>query len=136
MKDKDFKPGDTVYYWDDEIRALIEAKILDVDLSNNRMHPYRRIRDYYYCDKDGNRLDKMFGTRNYEKRNLFYTAEEAYYSHVDEYDKWYRNYLNEINTVQDLIKFALNHVICGEDAYYPATEAYCAKARELLGMDI
>ena len=136
MKDKDFKVGDTVYYWDEEIDTLIEAKILNADLSENQTNLYRRICDYYYCDPDGIRLDKIFGTRYYDKRNLFHTAKEAYDSYVNECDKLYKNCLNEITTVQDLVKFALHHVICGEDADYPATKAYCAKARELLGMDI
>lgn len=136
MKDKDFKIGDTVYYYDEEIGTLIEAKILDADLSKNQSNLYRRICDCYYCDPDGTRLDKMFGTRHYEKRYLFHTSKEAYDSYVNECDKRYKNCLNEITTVQDLVKFALHHVICGEDADYPATEAYCAKARELLGMDI
>ena len=71
MEDKKFKTGDTVYYWDEDISALIEAKILDVDLSENQTNSYRRICDYYYCDPDGTRLDKMFGTRNYEKGIYF-----------------------------------------------------------------
>lgn len=79
----------------------------------------------------------LLGTYSATEDAIFDSYEKAVEAYNDEFNKRVNNYCSEINTLEDLIKFPINHCICGdEDVEYEARQAYLIRAKDLCNISI
>lgn len=87
-----------------------------------------------YVDADGKVGRDSFGSSGCNLSNLFISATEADANRRIRNKKKFREYYDSIQSVEDLVKFPLNHMIYGEDRNYYAIIAYLVKSKEILGV--
>lgn len=141
---KEFKHGDYVYFksansWDEW--NCYYGRILDTSVEGLRiMIPDGMycLRDCYVLDENGD-LCRPSGNRYlYCNKN---ECAETYDSLIgllrQNYDNKIQEYYNEIETIEDLIRFPLHHCFNGEEyTDWQAVEAYKIRAKELVGVGL
>ena len=118
--------GDIVYfveYWTDHVTKARVTEVSDGGV-------------YFNCisvvDKDGQDIQRSIGSAGALWDGLFQTAKDAYDTRDKKHDAQIKAYCEEIQTIEDLVRFPLEHCLIGDeytdwDAYY----AYKQRAQEL-----
>lgn len=95
-----------------------------------------RFKNLSFVDKNGKYIDRNFGLAGAAWDNLYPTAEEAYKGQLAKDEAAFLAYCEQIETVEDLVRFALeNDITGGEYSDYNARKAYISRAKEL-GFDV
>ena len=141
--------GDIVYYYEHWSDSLVKAKIeniyqtelcvkqSDTDSKTKITEDVAKLKNICTVDYDGEKMYSFPGSCNRRIAELYTSAESAYNAYCIEQDKKIKKYCNEINTIEDLVKFPVNHCLNGEE--YTNNEAYQAykiKVKELVGIDL
>jgi hypothetical protein len=127
--------GDIVYYyekWSDFIeKGQIEKMYTD---KNN---DFVSVKALAAVDKNGNEIVKTYGTLEQFTSNLYFTPAEAYCAYNNYKANLFNKYCDEIKSVQDLVKFPLNHCFNGEEyTDENAKSAYIQRVKDILGIDL
>lgn len=100
--------------------------IKDEELDNLILEGMNNIEDIYKVHS----LD-LLGTFYIDSKDIFITKEDAIEAYKQEYEQQVEEYLDEINSLLDLLYFPLEHCINGdENTDYAAKAAYCIKIKE------
>lgn len=130
----DYKIGGECYIieaWTENIiKCIIEDKHSD---ENGFIYSVRQV---CKVDRTGRKVEKSYGGKADAYGKLLYkSAEEAYNSCQQKHIDIQKEYLGQIKTVEDLIRFPLDHCFCGEEyTDWDAVSAYEQRAKELLGI--
>ena len=93
-----------------------------------------RIEYQSIVDRDGNDVDCFFGESAREFGKMWFSAKEAYEAIDAKRKRNIEKYTNEIQTIEDLIRFPLKYCINGEEyTNHAALEAYKQRAEEIFG---
>ena len=70
--------------------------------------------------------------------DAYATADELRKANEVKFEADVKNYMDSIKTLEDLIRFPMNNLVCGAEEYqnYEAREAYRRRAKELTGVDL
>lgn len=139
--------GDIVYYYEHWSDSLVKAKIESIyqtglyakqfNADSKIIEDVAKLKTICTVDYDGEEICSFPGSCDRRVAELYTSAESAYDAHCIEQSKRIKKYCNEINTIEDLVKFPTNHCLNGEE--YTNNEAYQAykiKAKELVGIDL
>lgn len=141
--------GDIVYYyehWSDSIvKAKIEniyqaelyAKQFNTDTKTKIAEDVAKLENICMVDYDGEKTYSFPGSCDRRIVELYTSAKSAYDNYYKEQNKKIKKYCSEINTIEDLVKFPINHCLNGEE--YTDNEAYQAykiKVKEFVGIDL
>lgn len=114
------------YGWDTSIYSCIVTD--DIMYTSNK--PVRKVRITKNLSHDQCYRKETWVLES----DLFYTLNDLKIE-LERRSKTRSNiYKSLINNVEDLVKFALNHELCGEDLDYEAVSAYKDRATELLNI--
>jgi hypothetical protein len=123
--------GSVVYYaqtWTGFIVKAIVTEIVDGGVY---------AKELYTVDKEGNQVDRCVGSSGAAWDNLYATAAEAYDAQAAENKAAYDKYCSEIKSVEDLVRFPLEHCINGDEyTDWQAVNAYKIRAKELVGIEL
>jgi hypothetical protein len=144
MVDK-VKKGQKIYYyrsiWDVVEKGTVEDSTILTDvLGAATDHPteFKLIKNVHWDErvyKDGTTASS-FGNSAALLDNVFLTAKEAYESQNAIIEKHKEELRNGITGLEDLLKFPLNHCLCGEDYDYYAREVYEDICQKILSGEI
>lgn len=141
--------GDIVYYyehWSDSIvKAKIEniyqtelyAKQFNTNTKTKIAEDVAKLKNICMVDYDGEKTYDFPGSCDRRIVELYTSAKSAYDNYYKEQNKKIKKYCSEINTIEDLVKFPINHCLNGEE--YTDNEAYQAykiKVKELFGINL
>ena len=141
--------GDIVYYYEHWSNSLVKAKIesiyqtglyanrFDTDTKTKITEDVAKLKTICTVDYDGEEIYSFPGSCDRRIVELYTSAESAYDAYCIEQNKRIKKYCSEINTIEDLVKFPINHCLNGEE--YTNNEAYQAykiKVKELVGIDL
>lgn len=132
MKIEDIKIGDVVYkeeHWSGEIFSAQVVKILDGDII--------ALKGLDFVDREGRKTSTFGGSLGCSAEHLHKTAAEAYDAKLAKYNKQIEDYKNEIQTLEDLLRFPLVHPFGAEEYRDDAAiKAYCVRCKELQGIEV
>jgi len=103
-----------------------------------------KIVDYYVPPDDPQNKEPVYVVHSIDNHGTAYVTEDCIFRTKDEAIKTYeleceaqtKKYCDEIKTLEDLIRFPLEHCFCGEEyTDYEAIEAYKIRAKEIAGTD-
>lgn len=120
---KKFNCNDCIWFYDDlyVYQGRVERVV------DNVKEPYYIVK---VISMDG-KTSIFGGTQGCSFDKAFSTRKEALRVMETEHKKQVEDYCNQINTVEDLISFMLNHTVCGdEEIDYRAREASIACAKK------
>lgn len=128
MNTNEFRTGNTVYVHEYCSNCIIKSTLL-APCENGFRIKYQSI-----VDRDGNDVGIFYGESAREFGNMWFSAKEAY-EVIDAKRKYnVEKYANEIQTIEDLVRFPLKFCINGEEyTNSAAREAYKQRAEELVG---
>ena len=141
--------GDIVYYYEHWSDSLVKAKIeniyqtglyakrFDTNTKTKITEDVAKLKTICTVDYDGEEMYSFPGSCDRRIVELCASAESAYDAYCIEQNKRIKKYCSEINTIEDLVKFPINHCLNGEE--YTNNEAYQAykiKVKELVGIDL
>lgn len=126
------KTGDTVYVYEFWSENIVKATLKE-PLENKGFHiHYEGI-----VDRNGNIIDSFVGNSVRIFNDIWLTAKDAYLAVETRMNERINTYLDEINNIEDLVQFPLDHCFCGEEyTDYAAIDAYKIKVKEFLNIDI
>ncbi len=126
-----FKIGDKAYTYENWTGLVYEVEIEDIKENIYEIHFLSVV------NRNGIEIEKGIGNSQRTEENLWENAEEVYKYLDDKSAKNVEKLLEQIETVEDLIKFPLWHCLNGEEyTDYDAIKAYKIKAKELLNIDL
>lgn len=132
MKIEDIKIGDIVYkeeHWSGEIFSAQVVNFLPGDIV--------ALKGLDFVDRKGNRTSSFGGSMGSSAEYLYRTAAAAYDAKLARYNKQIEDYKNEIQTLEDLLKFPLVHPFGAEEYRDDAAiKAYCVRCKELQGIEV
>ena len=127
-----FRINQFAYIYDTKVKRAM--KILVRDIADDGT---ARIECITYVHEDGTPCGEAHGEYLRNVLTLFGTPEEIYANRAKESEKLIQEYMNDIQTVDDLIRFPLDHSFDPTVDYNEyAIEAYKRKAKSLLGVNI
>lgn len=139
--------GDIVYYYEHWSDSLVKAKIESIyqtglyakhfGTDSKITEDVAKLKTICTVDYDGEEMYSFPGSCDRRMVELYTSVESAYDAYCIEQSKKIKKYCSEINTIEDLIRFPINHCLNGEE--YTNNEAYQAykiKAKELAGIDL
>lgn len=125
------KLHDKIYYEDTWANDIIEAEIVAIGIKTVEIH------DLWHINKNGKRNEKSYGVRQLLIDDVYTSYEEAYNARNEKASKAVKAYCDAINSVEDLVRFPLQHCLNGEEyTDYNALKAYKIRAHELLGVEL
>lgn len=136
------KPGDIIYYyehWSDNIiKAEIEKTGLYArDFSDDAQLNVVAVKMLCAVDYTGEELCKVPGSCCKKVSDLYESPQSAYDAYQIEQHTIIKEYCNEINSLEELLRFPLEHCLYGEEyTDNAACRAYKIKAKELAGIDL
>lgn len=133
------KKGQTVYRIEEYSDFIERGKVTNPTIKRMELGGtvYSIVEDINwnaYVDADGKVGRDSYGSSSCNLSNLFTSAKEADANRRIRNKKKFREYYDSIQSVEDLVKFPLHHLICGEDRNYYAIIAYLVKSKEILGV--
>lgn len=139
------KKGQKIYYYRNVFDAVQKGTVEDPTIITDVFgeatdHPteLKLIKNVHwdeYVSKDGTTFSSI-GSSAAVLDNVFLTAKEAY-EHQDAIIERHKEELrNGITGLEDLLKFPLNHCLCGEDCDYDAKEVYEDICQKILSGEI
>ena len=135
LKFDDWRIGDIVFYYEHWSKCMIKAKIEKIIVKGDNSRSVL-LNDICTVDTDGNEITKRYGNLCKSSNDVFSSCKEAYECIFNKRNKIVNEYCNLIKTVQDLMKFPLEHCFCGEEyTDDEAIEAYKIRAKELLNIE-
>ena len=141
--------GDIIYYYEHWSNSIVKAKIeniyqtglyakrFDMDTKTKITEDVAKLKTICTVDYDGEEIYSFPGSCDRRITELYTSSESAYDAYCIEQNKRIKKYCSEINTIEDLVKFPINHCLNGEE--YTNNEAYQAykiKVKELVGIDL
>lgn len=123
----DWKIGEKAYF-EETWSGLVQAAIIESIDTHETGFPYATLK----C------TDGSYGTTCRPLNALFDSEQDCLDALESESEDKIKQYESEINTVEDLIKFAWNHTIalCEEYSDYDARTAYKNRANAILGIKL
>lgn len=130
------KIGDIGYACEPWSKSVIKSEIVAIEPVDNIKEAFK-LNGIEHVDRNGNSTGKAYGSCHKLPQDVYPTIEAAYAA-IDAEDKTIlTKYCEEIKTVKDLLSFAMNHCLQGEEyTDYNARKAYVIRSKELLGVDI
>ena len=124
MNTYEFRTGNTVYVHENWSGCIIKSTLL-TPCENGYRIEYQSV-----VDRDGNDVNTFSGESAREFGKMWFSAKEAYEA-IDAKRKCnVEKYANEIQTIEDLIRFPLKYCINGEEyTNSAAREAYKQRAK-------
>jgi len=130
MTKDDVKIGDIVYSIEPWSGRIAKSQVTEIFAEGVR------FKNLSFVDKDGKYIDRNFGLAGAAWDNLYPTAEEAYEGQKIKDEAAFREFCEQIETVEDLVRFALENELLPEaNTQYNARRAYITRAKEL-GFDV
>lgn len=126
-----FKIGDKAYTYENWTGLVYEVEIEDIKENIYEIHFLSVV------NRNGIEIEKGIGNSQRTEENLWENAQEVYKYLDDKSAKNVEKLLEQIKTVEDLVKFPLWHCLNGEEyTDYDAIKAYKIKTKELLNIDL
>ena len=134
------KTGDTVYAinvdWRNCPNGIVQT-VIGVQTEAAAKAGYVVCNDKNYMTRPGGFAGRAYGTVGRPEENIFATPNEAWEAlmgRIEEYNKDLKEkYREEIQSLEELIRFPLSHCICGdEDLDSAAREVYEERAKEIM----
>ena len=139
--------GDIVYYYEHWSDSIVKAKIENIyqtgiyskqfNSDSNTTEDVAKLKNICTVDYDGEQMYSFPGSCDRSMVELYTSAESAYDSYYISQSKKIKKYCSEINSIEDLVRFPINHCLNGEEyTNNAACQAYKIKAKELVGIDL
>lgn len=141
--------GDIVYYYENWSGSLVKAKIENIyqiglyakrfntDIKTKITEDVAKLKNICTVNPDGEEMYIFSGSCDRRVVELYTSAESAYDAYCIKQNNRIKKYCSEINTIEDLAKFPINHCLNGEEyTDYEAYQAYKIKVKELVGIDL
>lgn len=130
---KEAKIGDVLYYAQNGIETIQKFTVDEIAPDSLRMKAIE------YCKDNGERIMGDFGsiyinlheTERISQRLFTTPSEAAKFRDKEKHDK-YMEYAGKIQNLSDLLRFPLEHCICGEDYDVLAKKVYEDKIAEFV----
>ncbi|MCR5166756.1 MAG: hypothetical protein K6C13_06005 [Oscillospiraceae bacterium] len=119
-----------IYYFLDSYDYLYQGRFIEIPANTQTDDTLVTFRDAYFVDNNDNKIG-FAGHLTTRRKFVFESLDDLLRFVQNNHEKEVEAYKAEINTIEDLIAFALKYPLCGEDPDYAAKEAYIAKATEL-----
>ena len=122
--------GDTVYFKGTGFDNNLYSGVVTYEVHNHNGKFIRRLVNIKNLSSD----TCHYTDYNVYESDLFNSIDELKNELNNHRIKLINDYKQSIQTVEDLVKFALNHTLYGEDPEYEARDAYKIRAAELLNI--
>lgn len=127
--------GDIVYYYEHWSKSIIKGRILKIYEVKDIL--VAKIESICFVSYDNRIIDNAYGVSNRPVLELFNSAKETYDFYYRKQKERIEEYSKEICTIEDLIKFPLEHCLFGEEYTDDAArQAYINMAKELLKIEL
>lgn len=127
--------GDIVYYYEHWSKSIIKGRILKIYEVKDIL--VAKIESICFVSYDNQIIDNAYGVSNRPVLELFNSAKETYDFYYRKQKERIEEYSKEICTIEDLIKFLLEHCLFGEEYTDDAArQAYINMAKELLKIEL
>lgn len=127
--------GDIVYYYEHWSKSIIKGRILKIYKVKDIL--VAKIESICFVSYDNQIIDNAYGVSNRPVLELFNSAKETYDFYYRKQKERIEEYSKEICTIEDLIKFPLEHCLFGEEYTDDAArQAYINMAKELLKIEL
>ena len=131
MNKDDLKIGSNVYAYERWSNSILRAEVIKI------YDDSCELRFMNIVDRYGNDRGDMFGVSRRVFDQVWHTAKEAWAAIDKEHDNAVIRYSQNMETVEDLLKFPLLHCLCGEEyTDYAAIDAYKKRCSELLDINL
>lgn len=112
-------------------------EILYSGILTSEVHQYNNKYFHTIVDVRNESFNQVcYGHRHAYEEDCFNTIEELKAELVNRYNQKVNLYCDEIKTIEDLVKFALQHTLFGEDTELEAIDAYKKSAKNLLNIEV
>ena len=136
MEKQNFKQGDIVYTVGLIDQVVQECEVIAVNDELSEHGTVCDVKPLYIVDKTGKRIQTAEFNNAVLTAKVYRTCVEAYQKIKSDDESLCKMYINSIKTVEDLVKFPLEHLTNGEYTKDIAVQVYKYKVKELLNIEI
>ena len=120
-----------VYVIDHWTNSVEKAEVIGKENDVLKIHFLSHI------DRNGNETSVSYGDSARKIDDVWDSYEDAYSAIDKQYSEMVSLYIKKIKTVADLLKFPLEHCLCGEEyTILAAIEAYKRRCKELMNIGV
>lgn len=130
------KIGDIVFIDENQLYTVVQAEIIGIE-NGDHVNDIIRLKCLNVVNRNGEIVCKTYGNTKRLQQNVYLTVNDVFTTIDAKSNERVKQYCEEIETVYDLLDFALNHCLSDdENPNQNAVTAYKIRAKEILGVDL